>query len=124
MKQTWLGRKTDEAAEVRDHAMKESVYELLKTIPRGKVATYGQIAVYLGNKNLARVVGNILHNNPDPSQYPCHRVVNSKGQVAPNFAFGGGAMQRRLLEQEGIVFEQDGSIDLKKYGIPCIRAEK
>ena len=104
--------------------MKESVYEFLKTIPRGKVATYGQIAVYLGNKNLARVVGNILHNNPDPSQYPCHRVVNSKGQVAPNFAFGGGAMQRRLLEQEGIVFEQDGSIDLKKYGILCIRAEK
>ena len=97
--------------------MKESVYELLKTIPRGKVATYGQIAVYLGNKNLARVVGNILHNNPDPSQYPCHRVVNSKGQVAPNFVFGGGAMQRRLLEQEGITFRQDGSIDLKKYGI-------
>lgn len=97
--------------------MKESVYELLKTIPRGKVATYGQIAVYLGNKNLARVVGNILHNNPDSSQYPCHRVVNSKGQVAPNFAFGGGAMQRCLLEQEGITFRQDGSIDLKKYGI-------
>ena len=117
MKQTWLGRKTDEATEVGDHAMKESVYEFLKTIPRGKVATYGQIAVYLGNKNLARVVGNILHNNPDPSQYPCHRVVNSKGQVAPNFAFGGGAMQRRLLEQEGITFRQDGSIDLKKYGI-------
>lgn len=117
MKQTWLGRRTDEAAEVGDHAMKESVYEFLKTIPRGKVATYGQIAVYLGNKNLARAVGNILHNNPDPSQYPCHRVVNSKGQVAPNFAFGGAAMQRRLLEQEGITFRQDGSIDLKKYGI-------
>ena len=124
MKQTWLGSKTDEAAEDGDHAMKESVYEFLKTTPRGKVATYGQIAVYLGNKNLARAVGNILHNNPDPSQYPCHRVVNSKGQVAPNFAFGGGGMQRRLLEQEGIVFEQDGSIDLKKYGIPCSRAEK
>ena len=96
--------------------MKKKVYEFLKMIPRGKVATYGQIAEHLGNKNLARVVGTILHNNPDPSQYPCHRVVNSKGQVAPNFAFGGGAMQRHLLEQEGIVFEPDGSIDLKKYG--------
>lgn len=97
--------------------MKKKVYEFLKTIPRGKVATYGQIAEYVGNKNLARVVGNILHNNPDPSHYPCHRVVNSKGQVAPNFAFGGGGMQRLRLEQEGIVFEPDGRIDLKKYGL-------
>ena len=97
--------------------MKKKVYEFLKTIPRGKVATYGQIAEHLGNKNLSRAVGNILHNNPDPSQYPRHRVVNSKGQVAPNFAYGGGARQRSLLEQEGIVFEPDGSIDLKKYGL-------
>lgn len=108
----------------KGQSMNKKVYEFLRTIPRGKVVTYGQIAVYLGNKNLSRAVGNILHNNPDTSQYPCHRVVNSKGQVAPNFAFGGGAMQRRMLEQEGIVFELDGSIDLKKYGIPCIRAEK
>ena len=63
------------------------------------------------------VVGNILHNNPDPSNYPCHRVVDSKGHVALHFAFGGGAMQRLLLEQEGITFEPDGSIDLKKYGM-------
>lgn len=81
------------------------------------MTTYGQIALHLGNKNLSRAVGNILHNNPDPDHIPCHRVVNSKGQVAPNFAFGGGAMQRLLLEQEGIVFEPDGTIDLKKYGI-------
>ena len=81
------------------------------------MTTYGQIALYLGNKNLARAVGNILHSNPDPSRFPCHRVVNSRGQVADHFAFGGGAAQRRLLEQEGIVFEDDGSIDLKKYGI-------
>lgn len=97
--------------------MREKVYAFLKTIPRGKVATYGQIALYLGNKDLARAVGNILHSNPDPSRFPCHRVVNSRGQVAAHFAFGGGAAQRRLLEQEGIVFEGDGSIDLKKYGI-------
>lgn len=97
--------------------MKEKVYAYLKTIPKGRVATYGQIARYLGNIHLARAVGNILHNNPDPSQFPCHRVVNSKGQVAAHFAFGGSAAQRLLLEKEGVVFEDDGSIDLKKYGI-------
>lgn len=97
--------------------MKERVYEFLQTIPRGKVATYGQIAESLGNKNLARAVGNILHSNRDPGSFPCHRVVNGRGQVAANFAFGGGAAQRELLEQEGIVFKTDGSIDLEKYGI-------
>lgn len=97
--------------------MKEKVYAFLQTIPKGKVATYGQIAAHLGNKRLSRVVGNILHSNPDPEKYPCHRVVNSKGQVAKQFAFGGAAAQRRLLEQEGVLFESNGSIDLEKYGI-------
>lgn len=97
--------------------MKEQVYAYLKTIPKGKVTTYGRIALSLGNKNYARAVGNILHNNPDPSQIPCHRVVNSKGKVAENYAFGGGQAQRRCLEREGIVFERDGSVDLRKYGI-------
>ena len=96
--------------------MKEKVYAYLKTIPKGRVTTYGQIAAYLGNKHLSRVVGNILHNNPDPSNFPCHRVVNSKGQLATHFAFGGAEAQRKLLEQEGIVLEPDGTIDLKKYG--------
>ena len=97
--------------------MREKVYGFLETIPRGKVATYGQIAHYLGNKNLSRVVGNILHKNPDPQRFPCHRVVNSKGQVAEQFAFGGAAAQRALLKNEGIAFECDGSSDLQKYGI-------
>lgn len=97
--------------------MQEKVYAFLKTIPAGKVATYGQIALHLGNKGLSRAVGNILHKNPDPGNYPCHRVVNSKGQVAESFAFGGGKAQRRLLEQEGIVFEPNGTVDLKKHGI-------
>jgi len=96
--------------------MKESVYEFVKTIPKSKVVTYGQIAEYLGNKNLARAVGNILHQNPDPMKIPCHRVVNAKGQVADNFAFGGAEMQRKKLEQEGIIFEANGKINLKKYG--------
>ena len=81
------------------------------------MATYGQIAAHLGNKHLSRVVGNILHQNPDPLNFPCYRVVNSKGCVADNFAFGGGEAQRKLLEQEGIVFEDNGRIDLAKYGL-------
>ena len=97
--------------------MKEKVYELIRTIPKGKVMTYGQVGASLGNKNLARVVGNILHHNPEPIITPCHRVVNSKGEVAAAFGFGGGNAQRTLLEQEGIIFETNGRIDLKKYGI-------
>lgn len=97
--------------------MKERVYEIVKHIPKGSVITYGEIARCLGNKNLARAVGNILHSNPDPANIPCHRVVNSRGEVADNFAFGGADAQRKKLECEGIVFESDGRIDLKKYGI-------
>lgn len=97
--------------------MKEKVYAYLKTIPKGKVTTYGQIAALLGNKQLARAVGNILHQNPDPTKFPCHRVVNSKGKVAESYAFGGSTAQRKLLENEGIVFGNDGTIDLEKYGV-------
>jgi len=97
--------------------MKEKVYAYIEAIPEGRVTTYGRIAAGLGNKNLARVVGNILHNNPDPCRYPCHRVVNSEGKVSVNYAFGGAKAQRKRLEQEGIVFESDGSIDLRKYGM-------
>lgn len=97
--------------------MKEQVYAFLKTIPEGKVVTYGQIALSLGNKNLARVVGNMLHQNPDPENIPCHRVVNSKGEVSVAFAFGGSDAQRKLLEKEGVIFESNGKIDLEKYGM-------
>lgn len=95
----------------------EKIYKVVKTIPKGKVATYGQIAALAGNARWARVVGYALHQNPDPSTVPCHRVVNREGKVAPGFAFGGGDVQRQLLETEGVVFENDGTIDLGKYGM-------
>lgn len=95
--------------------MREKVYRLLKSVPSGKVVTYGQIAAALGNRHLARAVGNILHRNPDPANIPCHRVVNGKGQVAEHFAFGGAGTQRALLEREGIEFLPDGRVDLGKY---------
>ena len=97
--------------------MKEKVYAYLKTIPAGKVTTYGGIAEFLGNKHYARTVGNILHENPDPSRYPCHRVVSSKGRMAEHYAFGGAEAQRKRLESEGVVFEENGTVDLKKYGV-------
>ena len=92
------------------------IYEVVKTIPKGKVATYGQVALLAGNPRWARVVGYALHKNPQPFVIPCHRVVTRNGEVATSFAFGGGETQRELLENEGIAFEKDGTIDLKKYG--------
>ena len=94
----------------------EKIYEVVKTIPKGRVATYGQVAFLAGNPRWARVVGYALHNNPSPETIPCHRVVNREGKVAEAFVFGGGGAQRTLLENEGIKFEADGRVDLKKYG--------
>ena len=94
--------------------MKEKVYKFLTTIPKGKVVTYGQIAEYIQNKTLARVIGNILHNNPDGEKYPCYKVVNSKGKLSNNFAFGGIEKQKEKLEKEGIIVKNN-SVDLKKY---------
>ncbi|MBE6913214.1 MAG: methylated-DNA--[protein]-cysteine S-methyltransferase [Ruminococcaceae bacterium] len=95
----------------------EKIYEVVRNIPKGKVATYGQVAFLAGNPRWARVVGYALHVNPDTSTIPCHRVVNREGKVAPAFAFGGAGVQRGLLEAEGVVFESDGTIDLEKYGM-------
>ena len=94
----------------------KQIYEIVSQIPKGSVATYGQVAMLAGNPRWARVVGYALHVNPTPYVIPCHRVVNREGRVAEAFAFGGGAIQRQLLEEEGIVFEADGHIDLNKYG--------
>ena len=95
----------------------EKIYEVVKSIPEGKVATYGQVALLAGNPRWARVVGYALHVNPYQGIIPCHRVVNREGRVAPGFAFGGEGVQRQLLEAEGVVFEPDGRIDLEKYSI-------
>ena len=94
--------------------MKDKVYEFLKTIPKGKVVTYGDIAAYLGNKHLARVVGNILHNNPDETKYPCYKVVDNKGNLSSHFAFGGIEKQKEKLESDGIVVN-NYKVDLNKY---------
>lgn len=92
------------------------IYEAVKNIPKGKVATYGQVAAMAGNERMARAVGNALHKNPDPDTIPCYRVVNAKGELAKAFVFGGINVQAAMLEQDGIEVV-DGKVDLKKYGI-------
>ena len=91
------------------------IYEAVKKIPKGHVATYGQIAALAGDKKMARAVGNALHNNPDPEHVPCFRVVNSKGELSGEFAFGGAGAQERLLKEDGVEVTC-GRVDLGKYG--------
>ena len=92
------------------------IYEAVKKIPRGKVATYGQVAELAGDKKMARAVGNALHRNPDPEHIPCYRVVNAKGELAGAFAFGGANVQEQLLAADGIMVV-DGRVDLETYGM-------
>lgn len=92
----------------------EKVYQIVKQIPKGKVATYGQIAAKLGNPRAARAVGNALHKNPDPGSIPCHRVVNREGRLATNFGGGGAKEQRRRLKKERVKFKNKMKVDLSK----------
>lgn len=92
------------------------IYEAVKKIPRGKVATYGRVAELAGNPRMSRAVGNALHKNPDPEHIPCYRVVNAKGELAEAFVFGGVNMQEKLLEADGIEVV-NGRVDLEKYGM-------
>ena len=93
----------------------ELIYDVVRQIPKGTVATYGQVAALAGNRRWSRVVGYALHVNPDPEHIPCHRVVNRLGEVSKAFAFGGENRQVDLLMQEGVGF-QDSKVDLQKYG--------
>ena len=92
------------------------IYEAVKKIPKGHVATYGRVAEMAGDKKMARAVGNALHKNPDPDNIPCFRVVNAKGELAGEFAFGGAGQQARLLEADGVEVK-NGKVDLEKFGI-------
>jgi len=104
---------------VRDDIVKiykgnELIYEEVRKIPKGMVATYGQIATNIGNRRWSQVVGFALHSNPDPKTIPCHRVVNRFGEISGSFAFGGGDRQRELLEAEGVEFTVEGKVNMEK----------
>lgn len=90
------------------------IYEVVRQIPYGQVATYGQIAALAGSRRWARVVGYALHANPDPKTIPCYRVVNRLGEPSQAFAFGGSNRQIALLQAEGVVFV-DGHVDMERF---------
>lgn len=109
-------RMIDESYRLVTDSPTKRIYEAVKQIPYGHVATYGQVAELAGNPKMSRAVGNALHKNPDPENIHCYRVVNSKGELAGRFAFGGADVQAELLRSEGIEVV-DNCVDLEKYGI-------
>ena len=134
-KKSWITIKLDESLDTKDifkliddsynlsignkcgfvgESLAQKVYEYLTTIPKGKVVTYKQVAENLGNKGMARVVGNILHKNPDEHKYPCYKVLNSKGELAEAFVFGGKEVQKEKLEKDGIEVINN-KVDLNLY---------
>lgn len=91
------------------------VYEIVRRIPKGKLATYGQIAMLAGSPRASRIVGAALFRAPEGAGLPCHRVIYRDGTLCCEQAFGGKAIQRQMLEAEGITFLPDGRADLKKH---------
>lgn len=114
-----IRRMIAESYELVTDSPTKRIYEAVKRIPKGKVATYGQVAEMAGDKKMARAVGNALHKNPDPEHIPCFRVVNAKGELAGAFAFGGEGAQAKRLEEDGVEVI-DGKVDLSKYGISTL----
>ena len=111
-----IRRMIEESYDIVTDSPTKRIYEAVKKIPKGHVATYGRIAEMAGEPKMARAVGNALHKNPDPEHIPCFRVVNAKGELSGAFAFGGSGMQEKLLIEDGVEVI-NGKVDLKKYGI-------
>lgn len=91
-----------------------SIFDAVRSIPRGKVATYGQVAAMAGIPGHARLVGYALHTLEEETDVPWHRVINARGRISLHAQFG-GLLQRELLEAEGVVFGPDGAVSFKKY---------
>ena len=92
----------------------DDVYEIVAQIPTGKIMTYGQIGLLLGSPHFARQVGQAMYHAPENLKLPCHRVINSKGELAPEYVFGGQEKQRKMLADEGVYFKANGTVDLKR----------
>ena len=91
-------------------------HDIVRQIPKGRVASYGQVARMLGEPRKARFVGYAMHASPGVAGgVPCHRVVFKDGSLAPGFAFGGHGAQRELLESEGVKFLEDGRVDMGRF---------
>lgn len=96
--------------------MYELIWATVRRIPRGRVATYGQVAALAGLEGRARQVGYALHALPDRSDVPWHRVVSARGEVSPRSAGDSHELQRILLEAEGVEFDLRGRLDLARFG--------
>ena len=94
----------------------ERIWRVTAHVPRGKVATYGQLAELAGLPRAARQVGYAMHALPSGSRVPWQRVVNARGELSPRSDAGGELVQRVLLEREGVHFDERGKIDLARYG--------
>jgi methylated-DNA-protein-cysteine methyltransferase-like protein len=94
----------------------DQIYEVVRRIPPGNVASYGQIARLLGKPRAARSVGWALHNLPEGSDVPWQRVLNAQGIISLDVHGPGGAIQKAILEEEGIVFDERGRVDMDTYG--------
>ncbi len=94
--------------------LRARIYSVVARIPRGRVATYGQVAALAGAPRHARQVGYALHDLPQGTTLPWHRVINARGEVSRRSEPGWDAFQRRLLEAEGVEFRR-GRIDLERY---------
>jgi methylated-DNA-protein-cysteine methyltransferase-like protein len=94
----------------------ERIWRVATCIPRGRVATYGQLAELAGLPRAARRAGYAMRALPSGSRVPWQRVVNARGEVSPRSDSGGEIVQRVLLEREGVRFDARGRIDLARYG--------
>lgn len=94
---------------------RERIYDVVRRIPKGCVATYGQIAALAGLRGHARQIGYAMAALPSDSDVPWHRVINSKGCCSPRATPGGDVRQRQLLQRERIRFDDQGRVSLEKY---------
>jgi len=98
---------------IMEESFFQRVWEIVRKIPRGRVTTYGQIALMLGNPRMSRVVGYALRRSK--GDLPWHRVVNREGRFSVEAVFpGGGELQRAMLLEEGVPFTEDGRVELKR----------
>jgi methylated-DNA-protein-cysteine methyltransferase-like protein len=93
----------------------ETIYRAVRKVPRGRVASYGQIAELAGLEGHARQVGYALHALPDGSGVPWHRVINAKGEISPRSAGDSHELQRMLLEAEGVKFDKRGRVERRYF---------
>ena len=97
------------------NSLRGQIYEVVRRIPAGKVATYGQVATLAGARGHARQVGYALHGLSDGADVPWHRVINARGQISLRSSPGSGADQKMLLEAEGVEFDHLERIDLSRF---------